>query len=293
MKNSITLLTILLVSAYSCSLPYLGENITKKDGQYENSAWHGPFEDQEVEPPDAKGQIWDLEGFFMNGNDLSLVGGFDFENGKQDPWRSGTDNLYTSGDIFIGEAGSVLYGAPAGPATTGYNTMDNVFGYEWAVDLDFENSEYHVFSLDKETDVITAYFKENRPSNPFQLASNDPSDAVFSGTFDYISGLTDAEIVTMGDNSAFLSDPDNANYYSAYNNNPSEYYSQTHNVITGIDLGFLPDGYEFLAHFTMGCGNDNIIGVSQVPEPGSLSLLSMGLFFLAGSLYLRKRKKRS
>src|SRR4051812_4098371 len=29
-------------------------------------------------------QIWDLEGFYLNGSKLSLVGGFDFQNGQPD-----------------------------------------------------------------------------------------------------------------------------------------------------------------------------------------------------------------
>ena len=37
-------------------------------------------------------QKWDLEGFFLQGTTLTMIGGFDFLNGESN---------YTSGDIFI------------------------------------------------------------------------------------------------------------------------------------------------------------------------------------------------
>ena len=64
-------------------------------------------EDQEVEPGMAWNQKWDLEGFFRNGNMLSMVGGFNFETGGYDSYR---DRYWGSGDIFFDVDGTPQYG---------------------------------------------------------------------------------------------------------------------------------------------------------------------------------------
>ena len=43
-----------------------------------NSWWENTNEDQEVEPGMVYNQSWDLEGFFLNGTSLTMIGGFDF-----------------------------------------------------------------------------------------------------------------------------------------------------------------------------------------------------------------------
>ena len=58
-----------------------GTNITISDLNYDGTAWHGDYEDQEVEPGVTDGQQWDLEGFYLDGTQLAMVGGFDFVNG--------------------------------------------------------------------------------------------------------------------------------------------------------------------------------------------------------------------
>ena len=47
-----------------------------------NSWWENTNEDQEVEPGMVYNQSWDLEGFFLNGTSLTMIGGFDFEDGN-------------------------------------------------------------------------------------------------------------------------------------------------------------------------------------------------------------------
>ena len=94
----------LLVVSFSILFLFSGgamaDNITIYDGNSSSeTGWYGTQEDQEVEPGMQTGQYWDLEGFFLDGSMLSMVGGFNFKTGRDG---------YTSGDIFIdidGDAG--------------------------------------------------------------------------------------------------------------------------------------------------------------------------------------------
>jgi hypothetical protein len=69
--------------------------------------------------------------------------------------------------------------------------------------------------------------------------------------------------------------------------------STKHNMVT-VDLANLNlnDGQQFTSHFTIGCGNDVAVGQGtiKVPEPGSFSMILIGLLSLTGCAVLRKRK---
>ncbi|MBN2231700.1 MAG: PEP-CTERM sorting domain-containing protein, partial [Deltaproteobacteria bacterium] len=59
--------------------------------------------------------------------------------------------------------------------------------------------------------------------------------------------------------------------------------NDTHYILSGLDLSFLPDGTEFTSHFTMSCGNDNLMGNGVVaPEPGTLLFVGAGIVGLLG-----------
>ncbi len=56
----------------------------------------------------------------------------------------------------------------------------------------------------------------------------------------------------------------------------------SHNAVS-VDLGFLDHGTTFTSHFTMGCGNDNLMGEATLaPEPATMALFGIGLIGLAG-----------
>ena len=66
----------------------------------------------------------------------------------------------------------------------------------------------------------------------------------------------------------------------------------SHNAIA-LDLSDLTLGTSFVAHFTMECGNDNLMGrtnrdTPNVPIPGAIWLLGSGL---AGLIGVRRRRK--
>ena len=120
--NKFFLLTIL--SIFLCTSNVFATNITICDKNYNTTptpTWYTSQEDQEVEPGMQTGQLWDLEGFLLDGTLLSLVGGYNFKNGQ-----SGFD----SGDIFIDVNGNAIYGDIDG-TTDGNSEVLKTYGYDY------------------------------------------------------------------------------------------------------------------------------------------------------------------
>ena len=257
MKSKFFLTTIVAIFLTATTvLAYdFGSNITIYDGSSsELSGWHGKNEDQEVEPGDATGQVWDLEGFFLDGSSLTMVGGFDFINGV-------SGYSYESGDIFIDTDGN--YTSTGGSSSNGYENVNSNFGYEYVLDMDFANGTYDVYALSSDDTTVTVYYSQNDASNPFRYVSG--GETVLSGlSFGYLSGLSDNDTGLLGD---------------------------THNAVT-VDIGFLAGvipGEDFTAHFTIGCGNDNLMGKGTAPVPEPTTILLSGLGLLGMGFLLRRK----
>jgi hypothetical protein len=244
-----------------------GEEITVYDGASKSSDswWGNTNEDHEVEYNNIKDQSWDLEGMFLDGSDLTIVGGYDFQNGKK--------SVYT-GDIFLDITGDMTYGSDVTSLHgNGNKNITNVFGYDYVVDLSFDertlSSTYNVYKIDETAVLKSPYYRQNDSSGAYRYVSG--GELVGSGSIAYQSGLTDEETGFTG----------------GY-----------HNALS-IDLSFLDETTDFTAHYTMGCGNDDLIGkgtfevetppvVSGVPEPGTILLLGAGLLGLGA--VIRKRR---
>ena len=94
--SSLALFSALLMTEANASATSYGDNITIYDGTSSQTiGWYGHQEDDEVEPGMLQSQIWDLEGFYLDGSMLSVIGGFDFLHGVQNYPN------YTSGDVFL------------------------------------------------------------------------------------------------------------------------------------------------------------------------------------------------
>ncbi len=234
----------------------LGTNITIPDKMYSSATgWEGQQEDQEVEPGSTTNQQWDLEGFFLQDNTLTMVGGYDFVKGL--------DNT-RSGDIFIDVTGDAKYG-PANNSTNSpwYDgTVGNSFGYDYVLDLNFSNLTYSVYELTSYSRVKPANVSDNNESNPWRYSKyGDLVEGWSNISFDYLSGLADSDVNGL-----------RGGYHNA----------------ASFDLSFLGSGVNFTSHFTMECGNDNLMGKgATTPEPATMMLFGMGLTGLA---FLRKRK---
>jgi len=260
----IGLVAVLAAAAVTASANTFGTNITVSDKNYSGSGWYSNREDQETEtnPDTITSQQWDLEGMFLkNGSQLTLVGGYDFKNGVN--W--GGQNI-KSGDIFVdingdakwGQADNGASGATAwgsGPHTA---TMANAFGWDYVLDLNFTTMTYSVFSLTAQSMVSRVL--DVASSNPWTYVSGGSAVAGYQDlALSYIAGLTNAD-------TGFAGDSTNSTGWSTGSN---QHYA------LGVDLSFIA-GKDATIHYTMECGNDNLVGqahVSNVPDSGITAIL--------------------
>ncbi len=216
-------------------------------------------EDNEVEAGAAPGQIWDLEAFELNGTSLSLWGGFDFINGQ----NQGGNN-WGSGDIFIDVNGDAVWGAG-----TTRSTLNSYYNYDYAIRFDRSGDTltgtYSILDIGANTLVIQSYDWSGNLfdwSNPYRVGTLGAGDSILSSglEFSYTAGADASALGLVGG---------------------------THNRLT-LDVGFLGaqlDGALF--HFTMECGNDNLMGRASVPDGGAaLCLLGLGV----GAVGLLRRR---
>ena len=124
-------------------------------------------------------------------------------------------------------------GIPAGD-----QIVTNSYGYEYAIRLDFDNSSYQVYALDDDSRTQVIHYTQNISSNPYKYIDGGDLISTQDNDFTYVTYNTDVFGLTGGD----------------------------HNVISGIDLEFLGAGQDFWAHFTIECGNDNLMGAGTTPR---------------------------
>ena len=244
-------------------------------GAYNGQYWYGSGsydsrgigEDHEVEPGCVGSQVWDLEAFNLSGNNLGMVGGYDFKNGVYDDGKT-----WTGGDIFVGVGDAPVFGVANNNSGGGEAVVKNNFGYDYAIDLAFNSNgtggTYNVYALN-DASTVKVFFGQNSESNPWQYDAG--GTLVTTGAFTYQTGLTDAKTGFTGD---------------------AELGAPSHNAISGIDLSFIGGGQQIWTHYTMECGNDDLMGHATlpVPEPGTLMLFGSGLIGLFGLGFFRRKK---
>jgi hypothetical protein len=250
-------------------------------------------ENNEVEFGNVSGQEWDLEAMYFDdvSRVLTLVGGFNFKDGQK---PTGWNDALQSGDIFLKLSDhSPLFGVDLleyGGENQMYDTVSNFFGYNYVIAFDRSSEDngealtdslsYSVYQLGEEATLVNPWFDSNNRAAPYRyesggtLLSGSGSEATFG------TGLPD------------FVDPD----FQLNHEVGSGAYAANQWYYLTLSLDAIPFAVNLdtWVHFTMGCGNDNLMGrISQggggahAPEPSTMLLLGFGLLGVA-----RMRRER-
>jgi len=236
--------------------------ISDDDGVNGYGSWYQKsHEDNEVEPFAATGQRYDMEGFFLDGDLLTMVGGYNF-------WNYPTG--MRPGDLFVG-LGEVLYGdsiLDEGYVWDDGQYIPNVFGYDYVFDLKFGTGTYDLYAISEETHFLKSINSDGLgESNPWRYCEG--GDYLGSGDLTYWNTPLDDDDLE-GDASHLVG---------------GDHYAVQINLSV---LNLAPDT-EFTAHFTEKCGNDNLMGkgntdIPSTPLPdGGSTLILMGAAIIAAA----------
>ncbi len=232
---------------------------------------------QEVEPGMQTGTEWDLAAFVEPAYaQLGVLSGYNLATGG----TTGT----TLGDIFVSINHTPTF--LADPNTTyPHYTQNSTFGFDFAIHLDFGTNTYSVIQLTPTTAIengeyfsanpLLAYNAASQPWRVVPLPTGGYSGVIATGAMTYTNALPVATAQALS----------GLPVTSAY-----KYYAQVDTSWLGSAPGVHPND-SVLYKLTMTCGNDNLLGLTYVPDnAATLSLLGLGLLALGSLAKWRTRK---
>lgn len=273
MNKHLIITAVASVALYGANTQATTVDITVNDNMSStfftgNGTGHGSANEiNEVEANCIPSAQWDLRHFYFDAatGQLSINGGYNMMNGYGN---------YFSGDVFIDVNGDERYGnqgslaVPAGVPGNGFSTVLNSgYGWDYAIVFDRKTGAaggseltggYKVYQLTGASD-LEVYYAQNSGSSPLRYLSGGTLTA-YSGT------------IQQTDNSGDF-------------------------TLDGLDLGWLSgSGASPLTfHFTMGCGNDLLIGQTSsfnVPD-GGMTLVMLGMGLSAIGLVSRRTTRKT
>lgn len=252
MKNVLKLgLVAFAVAQCAWALPL---DITIQD-PFIGVSWGGgvTVEDNETEPNTQQGQRWDLEAFIRSGGKLGIISGFDMKSGGV---ADGLAN-YPMGDIWVNLGSKV----GSGPNPPNLLDWDYVIHFtSWGAGVGAVN--YRVYSLAQVAAIALTGGASAAHPNFLWQATAFSAGPIAAGAADYVDNVNNAATVTTAA--------------------PLGYAGGTHDILSGIDLAWLPVNRDAYFYTTMQCGNDMLEGHVGIPDGGlTLVLLGLGLVGVA------------
>jgi hypothetical protein len=169
--------------------------------------------------------------------------------------------------------------------TAGYEgtVMGDIFvdvggtpAYDYVYDINWITGNFNLYSVSGGTLNNITMSPENTwnaLSNPVSFNPGNAQISLSSGIIGYAANKTDAQTLAMTGESVT---------------------GGLHNIasLNVSKIAELSNGNLVTLHTTMSCGNDNLMGQTRfaVPEPGSFSMILMGLLSMAGFALKKNRK---
>ncbi len=273
------------------AIPLLALNITIPD-QFPGGKGFGGgptgqgLEDNATEPGTVASQEWDYEAFFLQGNKLGIIAGFDMKSGVAGSYQA------PQGDIFI-RVGSMVdakfvSGAPDAVAydyVIHFPQVPPPPGKPFA-DTDYWTSGFIQYAVYRAADVTLIPTGNGGIENGLPLLKDWlwQAEPISGRTPIYSTADTGVPMGLYYDNKTSTE--------VASLTGVSGLLGATHDVLAGIvlDWGKLSiSGSDVYFYTTMGCGNDLLEGKTYVPDGGlTVAMLGLGL----ASLGVVSRRRR-